>query len=75
MRYNLTLKFHIYDIYDNLRNSILQLANLKYPKFIELPDLEQLKVIIKLLNNSYHVFLYDIILAGSFLLGNCVFKK
>ena len=31
--------------YDDLRNPILQLANLQYPNFTELTDLEQLKVI------------------------------
>ena len=31
--------------YDDLRNPILQLANLHYPNFTELTDLEQLKVI------------------------------
>ena len=31
--------------YDDLRNSILQLANLQYPNFTELTDLEQLKII------------------------------
>ena len=31
--------------YDNLRNPIFQLANLQYPNFTELTDLEQLKVI------------------------------
>ena len=31
--------------YDDLRNPILQLANLQYPNFTELTNLEQLKVI------------------------------
>ena len=31
--------------YDDLRNSILQLAYLQYPNYTELTDLEQLKVI------------------------------
>ena len=32
--------------YDDLRNPILQLANLQYPNFTELTDLEQLKQLI-----------------------------
>ena len=31
--------------YDDLRNPIFQLANLQYPNFTELTDLEQLRVI------------------------------
>ena len=34
-----------FPFYDDLRNPILQLANLQYPNFTELTDLEQLKVI------------------------------
>ena len=38
--------------YDDLRNTILQLANLQYPNFTELTDLEQLKVILDLLKTA-----------------------
>ena len=31
--------------YDDLRNPIFQLANLQYPNFTELTDMEQLRVI------------------------------
>ena len=37
--------FLICPFYDDLKNPILELANLQYPNFTELTDLEQLKVI------------------------------